>query len=119
VGSLKTLRNIAIVLALGAAVYLLPEGGRAAGTVEAALWTGFAIGIAYLGLRLYRERRLWLLSLGERHRALLYGAIGVALFALAARSRMWETGSGELAWFVLVAFVVYALLEVFRHARSY
>ncbi len=118
-GSLKTLRNIAIVLALGAAVYLLPEGGRAATTFEAALWTAFGIGVAYMGLRLYRERHMWLLSLGERHRALLYGAIALGLFAIASRSRMWQTGTGELFWFVLVAIVVYGLLEVFRHARSY
>jgi hypothetical protein len=119
VDSLKTLRNIAIVVALAAAVYLIPEGGRVAGTFEAVLWTLFGVGIAYMGLRLYRERHMWLLSLGERHRALLYGSIALALFALAGRSHMWETGTGELLWFVIVAVVVYALLEVFRHARSY
>ncbi len=117
--SLKTLRNIAIVVALAAAVYVLPEGGRAASTFESVLWTLFGVGIAYMGLRLYREHRMWLLSLGDRHRALLYGAIALAVFALAGRSHMWETGTGELLWFVLVAVVVYALLEVFRHARSY
>jgi hypothetical protein len=41
------------------------------------------------------------------------------VFLYAARRRMWETGSGELLWFVLAACIVYALLEVFRHARSY
>jgi hypothetical protein len=115
----KNVRNIAIIVAIAAAVYLLPGGGRVASTFEAALWVAFGVGIAYLGLRLYREHRISLLSLGDRHRALLYGAIALGVFALAARRRMWETGSGELLWFVLVGCVVYALLEVFRHSRSY
>ncbi len=32
---------------------------------------------------------------------------------------MWDTGSGELVWFVLVGCVVYALLEVVRRSRTY
>ena len=36
-----------------------------------------------------------------------------------ARARMWETGLGELVWFVLVGLVVWALMEVYRHSRSY
>jgi hypothetical protein len=32
---------------------------------------------------------------------------------------MWETGLGELIWFALVGFVVYAVLAIVRHARSY
>jgi hypothetical protein len=115
----KTLRNVAIILAIAAAVYLVPGGGRVAAAFESALWVGFGIGIAYFGLRLYREYRVSVLSLGDRHRALLYGGVGLAVFALAGRARMWETGLGELVWFILVALVVYALLEVFRHSRSY
>ena len=36
-----------------------------------------------------------------------------------ARTRMWATGFGELAWFLIVGFVVYALMEVYRHSRAY
>ena len=32
---------------------------------------------------------------------------------------MWETGLGELAWFVLAGGIVYALLEVYRYWRAY
>ena len=46
-------------------------------------------------------------------------ALAGGVFVLAARARMWQTGLGELVWFVLVGFVVYALLEVYRHWRSY
>lgn len=116
---MKNVRNIAIIVAIAAAVYLLPGGGRVASTFEAALWAAFGIGIAYFGLRLYREHRISLYSLGDRHRALLYGGVALGVFLYAARRRMWETGSGELLWFILAGCVVYALLEVFRHSRTY
>jgi hypothetical protein len=117
----KTLRNVAIVVGIAAAVYILqgPGHGRGLDTIEAVLWVGFGIGIAYVGVRLYREHRISLHSLGDRHRAMFYGALALAVFAFAARRRMWETGLGELLWFVLVGLVIYALLEVYRYSRSY
>lgn len=115
----KNVRNVAIVLAIAAAVNWLPGGGRGAHTVEAALWVAFGAGMALLGLRLYRERRISVHGLGDRHRALLYGALALAAFLWMGRARMWESGLGELAWFVLALGVLWAAMEVFRHARSY
>jgi hypothetical protein len=116
---LKTARNVAIVALIAAAVYFLPGGGRAASTFEALLLVAFGFGIAYLGMRLYREHRVALHSLGDRHRALLYGALAITVFALTARARMWQTGLGELVWFALVGFVVYTALAVYRRWRMY
>jgi hypothetical protein len=116
---MKTARNVAILLAIAAAVYFLPGGGRAASTFEAGLLVAFGVAAAYLGLRFYREYRISLHSLGDRRRGLLYGGVAVGLFAYVARKNMWQTGLGELAWFLLVAGVLYVLLEVYRHSRSY
>jgi hypothetical protein len=116
---LKTARNVAIVVAIAAAVYLLPGGGRAASTFEAALLVAFGVALGYLGLRAYREHRVAIHSLGDRHRGLLYGGAAVALFAWVARANMWESGVGELVWFVLVAGVLYAAMELYRHVRAY
>ncbi len=115
----KSVRNIAIIVAIAAAVYFIPGGGRAASTFEAAVLVAFGVAVGYLGLRMYREYRIAIHSLGDRHRALLYGGVAVALFAWVARRHMWETGLGELAWFLLVAGVVYVALEVYRRARAY
>lgn len=115
----KTARNLAIVLAIAAAVYFLPGGGRAASTFEAALWAAFGIGIAYLGLRLYREQRIAVYGLGDRHRAMLYGALAVGVTAFLARARVWETGTGKVIWFAAIALVIYALLAVYRYWRTY
>ncbi len=110
---------MAIVALIAAAVFVLPGGGRAASTFEGVLVVAFGVGIVYLGLRLYRENRVALHSLGDRHRGLLYGAIALALFLIMARARMWNTGLGELLWFTLVGGAVYALLAVYRHWRAY
>jgi hypothetical protein len=116
---MKTARNVVIVLAIAAAVYFVPGGGRVANTFEAALWVAFGLGAGYFGLRMYREHHVALHSLGDRHRGLLYGAVALAVFAYAARVRMWQTGFGELAWFALAGVVVYSLLAVYRQWRAY
>ncbi|MFI5038079.1 MAG: hypothetical protein ACHP93_06320, partial [Solirubrobacterales bacterium] len=104
---------------IAAAVYFLPGGGPAAHTFEALLYVAFAIAIAYLGLRFYREHRVALHSLGDRYRAMLYGAVALGAFALIARADMWQTGVGELLWFALAGLVVYALIVVYRYSRTY
>jgi hypothetical protein len=115
----KYLRNAAIVLLIAAGVYAIPGGGRAASTFEAVVYVLFGVAIGYLGLRFYREYRVSVHSLGDRHRALLYGAIALAGVVVMGQKRLWQTSLGELIWFVLVGLVVYALIVVWRYARSY
>jgi hypothetical protein len=118
---LRTARNIAIVALIAAAVFLLPGGGQAASTFEAILLIGFGIGFGYLGLRLYREFRVTVHGLGDRHRALLYGSLALIAFLIAGYSRMLHHSSTlvGLIWFVLLLLVLYALMVVYRHWRSY
>jgi hypothetical protein len=116
---LKNVRNIAIVALIAAAVELLPGGGRAAEAFAAALWVVFAAGFAYFAYRLYRERHVDLYGLGDRHRALLYGALALGILVAAAQPRMWLASFGEFVWFALVGLVVYALLAVYRYSRTY
>lgn len=114
-----TVRNVLIVLVLAAAVEFLPGGGRAADTFRSVLWAAFAAGIGYMGVRLYREHRISLYSLGPRHRGMLYGAVALGAVLIAARTRMWQTGSGKLAWFALLGLTLYLLMAVYRFWRSY
>jgi len=115
----KTARNVMIIVAIAAVVHFLPGGGHAASAFEAALWVAFGVAFGYLGLRFYREHRVTIHGLGDRHRALLYLGLAVGVFEWASRSRMWQTGLGEFAWFVLLGLAVYALMEVYRRWRSY
>jgi hypothetical protein len=115
----KTLRNVAIIALIAAAIFLLPGGGRAATTVEAALQVAFGVAIGYLALRFYRERRVAIHGLGDGYRALLYGALAAAATLALAKIRMWETGSGKLVWFIAAGGVVYSLIAVWRRWRAY
>jgi hypothetical protein len=111
--------NVAVVLLIAAAVFLLPGGGQAARTFEALLMIGFGVGFGYLGLRMYREYRVTIHGLGDKHRAGLYGSLALAAFLVAGRERMWATGLGELVWFALALLVIYGLMVTYRRWRSY
>lgn len=115
----KNARNIGILLLIAAAVFVIPGGGQAASTFEAVLMVGFGVAFGYLGLRFYRERRMSLYGLGDQYRALFYLTVAVAAVAVIGQKRMWQTGLGELVWFILVGFVVYAAVAIVRRARSY
>jgi len=112
-------RNVAIILALAAAVMLLPGGGNASSGVLQVLVIAMLASIAYFAVRLYREHRVDLYSLGDRNRAILYAAVGLATLTLTATNRLWATGAGSIAWIALMALAVYAVYFVFRASREY
>jgi hypothetical protein len=116
---MATGRNVAIVLVIALAVLVLPGGGDAADLIAAILGLIFAGGIALFVGRLYREHRYGILGLGDRHRAILYGSLAVAAATVTASSRLWETGAGTVAWFVLVGGASWGVAVVIRHARRY
>jgi hypothetical protein len=116
---LRTARNVAIVALIAAAVEFLPGGGEGFDGTTAALWVVFAAGLAFFAYRLYRERHVDLYGLGDRHRALLYGAIAIGFVTAAAQPRMWHTAFGEFAWFALIGLAAYTLLAVYRYSRTY
>lgn len=112
-------RNVLIILAIAAAVYFIPGGGRTAATVGAVLAVAFAAVVGLFAGRTYQERRVAIYSLGDRKRAILYGAIAVAVVTVTATPRLWATGAGEIAWFAILAAVVYTLVALYRSSRSY
>jgi hypothetical protein len=114
-----TLRNVAIVLVLAAAVAFIPGGGDTASLIGAALSTAILACFVMLAARFYRENRMEVLGLPDRWRATLYGAIGVIVLAMAARPRLVDTGGGLLVWLAAVAGSAYALYRVWRQYREY
>ena len=111
-------RNVAIVLAIAAAIDLLPGGGDAAAIVSRSVSLAF-IGVIVFGAGyVYRRQRYDLDALPSGYRALAYGAIGALVLAVAAYSRMTSTVSGGLAFAGIVAVAVLALVYVWREHRS-
>ena len=115
---MKVARNVLIILALAAAVAFLPGGGTGANTVAAFFSIVMFGGIAWWISRLYMEHRYELFSLGDRNRALLYGAGAVIVLTLAASSRLLATGVGIVIWLTLMSASVFALYTVWRAYRE-
>ncbi len=111
--------NIAIIFAVAAVVDLVPGGGRGAGIALQAVWLTFLATFLWFGVLMYRQNRVGLYSLGDRRRAILYAALGVATLTLTATSRLWLTGAGSVAWLVLLALAIYAVITIAWSARRY
>ena len=116
---MKAARNVALILALAAAVAFLPGGWPAAAFFGTLLSVVLLAGLVWFVGRLYAEHRVDLIGLGERNRALLYGALAVIVLTLTASDRLFDTGIGMLLWFCLIAGAVVALVAVWRSWRSY
>ena len=116
----KNIRNAAIVLALAVAVWKLPGGGTAAATISNIFSVLFLGGLFFLGFRQYMEHRETLFVLEERQRALLYGALALIAFALAATARMWDVGIvGGMLWLAMIGAAAWAIYSVWRAYRTY
>jgi hypothetical protein len=112
-------RNVGVILVLAALVAFLPGGGTTADVIGGILSTLILVSLVFFVARLYREHRLDIEGLGDGWRALLYGAIGVAVMAMAARPRLSDTSGGTLVWVALLGCASYAVYMVWRHYRQY
>ncbi len=116
----KHVRNIAILLLLAAAVWLLPGGDTGASTIGNLLAVVLFAGLCFFAYRMYMEHRITLLDLPERVRAVLYGSFALLVFALLATDRLvGEGGLGALLWLALILGAVYGVYSVWRASREY
>jgi len=113
------IRNVAIIAAVAAVVAFVPAGNESASFVGQVLSISFAIIFAFLGLRLYQMFRSEIYSLGDRWRGVLYGSIGLAVFAMAARRELVETGPGTLGFIAMIAAAGTGLYLVWQRYRAY
>jgi hypothetical protein len=119
-GVLQTIRNVAIIAALAAAVDFLPGGGAAAATVLAALTMLFFAAIAWLVYRVYREQQLTLATLTDARRAGLFGAVGgIALLVVAASNSVFDFAGGFVLWVALMAACAAVIFLIWRDASTY
>jgi hypothetical protein len=112
-------RNVAIILVLAAGVAFIPGGSDAAAVIGGLLSTAILAAFAMLAVRFYRERRMDIIGLGDRWRAIFYGSLGLIVIAMAARPRLIETGGGTLLWLAAIVAAGFGLYRVFRHYREY
>jgi low temperature requirement protein LtrA len=115
----KHARNFGIVALLALGVYALPGGGTAANLFGAVLFVIITAGIALLGSRFYRERRMDIYSLGDRWRLIAYVAVGAIVLTLAGSPKLMDTGPGTVLWLALLGAAGYTLYRVWRHSKEY
>ena len=104
----KHLRNIAIVIGLALAVWLVPGGDTASLTISNLLGIIFIGGLLFFGYRLYMENRETIFGLAERQRGILYAALALAAITLVATRRMWDEGGGlgAILWLAFIGLAV-------------
>jgi hypothetical protein len=116
----KHLRNIAIIVGLAVAVWLVPGGDTASVTISNLLSIIFVGGLLFFGYRLYMEHRDSVFGLEERTRGILYAAIALGAITLVATSRMWDEGGlGALLWLGFMVLAIWGLVYVWRAYREY
>jgi hypothetical protein len=114
------LRNIAIIVALALAVWLVPGGGTASVTISNLLSIIFIGGLLFFGYRMYMEHRETIFGLPERNRGILYAAIALGAITLVATSRMWDAGGlGAMLWLAFMVLAIWGLYSVWRAYREY
>ena len=114
------LRNVAIIVALALAVWLLPGGDTASVTIGNLIGIVFIGGLLFLGYRMYMEHRSTILDLEDRQRGILYASVALAAITLVATRRMWDSSSfGALLWLALLGLAFWGHLTVWRAYREY
>lgn len=115
----KTARNVLILIAIAAAVAFLPGGGDTADIVGSLLSIGISVIFVLLGIRFYRENRVAIFSLGDKHRAIAYASLGALIVAFAGRTKLTDSGPGSVVLILLFAGAIAGAYVVWRHHRAY
>jgi hypothetical protein len=115
----RTLRNVAIILALALAVAFAPSGGNFAEAVLTAISMGFLAAIAWTVFVLSRQNQLTLATLTDARRAILYGALGMIALLIAGSDELFASGGGTLVWVLLLGGSIAAIWRVWVDANTY
>jgi hypothetical protein len=116
---MRTLRDVAIIMALALAVAFVPSGGNVAEAILTAITMGFLAGLAWMVFVLSRQNQLTLATLSDARRAILYGGLGMIALLIAGSDELLGSGSGTLLWILLLGASVAAIWRVWIDANSY
>jgi hypothetical protein len=116
---LQTVRNVAIIAALAAAIDFLPGGGSAAAAVMSTLTLIFLAAIAWFVYRLYKEQQLTLATLSDARKAGMFGAAGAIALLIVAYDEFSSWSGGVVLWVALMAACVAAIFLIWRRAANY
>jgi hypothetical protein len=114
----RAARNIAIIALLALVVAAVPGGGNLADGILAALTVAFLVIIGAMGYLAYRQNKLAYVTLEDRQRAILLGAIGAIVLMIAGADELLDTGAGVLVWIGVLGLAVFGIARVVAESRS-
>ena len=116
---MRTIRNVAIILALAALVAFAPHGGNAVEAIFTLLIMCFLAGISWMLFTLSRENQLTLATLDDKRRAIFYAGFGMIALLIAGADKLFGSGGGTVLWIALFAASVVAIWKVWVEANTY
>ena len=111
-------RGIAIVAVVSLAIVLLSLEESLA-TAGALLRVAFFLALAFFLFLLWRERRSDIEAWSDLSRRTFYGAIALAVVAIAALVALGPTGADAIAFFAVIACCAWAVVRVWRREHRY
>lgn len=112
-------RNIVILLVLAALVAFAPGAGLTKAVADSLVNAAFLTVLVFAAALFYRSRQHDLWALGDRHRGLLYGALGLFVVLMAGRAQLAESGAGTALLFAGFVAVGGAGWAVVQRVRAY
>lgn len=112
------LRNIAIIAALALILAAVPGGGKLADGILAVMLVAFLVILGAMGYLGYRQNRLAYLTLDERQRLILLGALAAVVLMIAGADELLDTGGGTLVFLGVLALSIFAIARIVAEARS-
>jgi hypothetical protein len=116
---MRTVRDIAIIMALALAVAFAPSGGNVAEAILTAITMGFLAALAWMLFVLGRQNQLTLATLSDGRRAILYGALGMIALLIAGADELFGSGGGTLLWILLLGASIAAIWRIWIDAHTY
>lgn len=110
---------VAIIAAIAAVVAFVPQGGSTADFIGAIISISLMVLFVMFAVRLYQMFRNDIYGLGDRHRAMLYGALGAFVLAMAWRDQLFDTAPGSLLWVAMIGGAMAGLYAVFVRWRAF
>lgn len=116
---MRTVRNVAIIMALAALAAFAPNGGNVVEAVFALLTMCFLAGITWMLYTLSRENQLTLATLDDKRRGIFYGAFGLIALLIAGSDMLFNSGTGTVFWIAAFAVSVAAIWKIWTEANTY
>jgi hypothetical protein len=115
----RTLRDLAVIMALALAVAFVPSGGNVAAAILTAITMGFLAALAWMLFVLGRQNQLTLATLTDGRRAILYAALGMIALLIAGADELFASGGGTLLWILLLGASIAAIWRIWIDAHTY